>query len=70
MGVKYRYDVAYSDYNDLEDTDRDAMMATVNIMCGNIDYNCAIAAQTYSLIMYGIVPGDQGKFYFSTDMRQ
>ena len=66
--MDYLYDVAYTAYNDLEDTERDAMIATFNIMCGNIDYNCAIAAQTYSLIMYGIEPSDQGKSYFSTAM--
>ena len=62
--MDYLYDVAYPAYNDLEAIDRDAMMATFNIMCGNIDYNCAIAAQTYSLIMYGIEPSDQGKSFF------
>ena len=68
MGAKYRYDVAYPDYNDLEATDRDGMMAVFNIMCGNIEYYCAIAAQRYSLIVYGLSPSDQGKSYFSTDM--
>ena len=68
--MTYLFDVAYPAYNDLEATERDAMIATFNIMCGNIDYNCAIAAQTYSLIMYGIEPSDQGKSYFSTDMTQ
>ena len=62
--MTYLFDVAYPAYNDLEATDRDAMIATFNLMCGNIDYNCAIAAQTYSLIMYGIEPSDQGKSFF------
>ena len=64
--MDYLYDVAYTAYNDLEDTERDSMVATFNLMCGNIDYDCAIAAHEYSLIMYGIEPSDEGKF--STDM--
>ena len=63
--MDYLYDVAYPAYNDLEATDRIGMMGTFNIMCGNTDYHCAIAAQKYLMIMHGFLPSDQGKSYFS-----
>ena len=62
LSMDYLYDVAN---NDLEATERVGFMVFFNMMCGNTDYNCAIAAQKYLMIMHGFLPSDQGKSYFS-----
>ena len=42
--------------------DRDAMIAAMNIMCGNIDTECYYAAYHYSMNVY--FDSSSGKFYF------
>ena len=54
----YLHDVVYHDGH--SQPEKDAMMSVVNIMCGNIDLECADASYQYSLTAYY----DPGKFLF------
>ena len=54
----YLHDVVYHDYDSL--SEKDSMMTVVNIMCGNIDFECVHASYQYTLT----ANTDPGKFLF------
>ena len=55
---RYLQEVVYHDAH--SQPEKDAMMSVVNIMCGNIDLECAQVSYQYSLTAYY----DPGKFLF------
>ena len=55
---RYLHEVVYHDGH--SQPEKDAMMSVVNIMCGNIDFECVHASYQYTLT----ANTDPGKFLF------